>query len=102
MKGNKRMRRSTTRAMRSRLELTRDWSDLIGRIIGGIVTKEDGAKDSMVLFITGGEFLPCLSPVLESSNSDNMIKSLTLVVLEVLDSSWDVRSSDIPCVAISF
>ena len=96
---------STTRAMRSRLELTRDWSDLIGRIIGGIVTKEDGGedgdKDSMVLF-TGGEFLPCLSPVLESSNSDNMIKSLTLVVLEVLDCSWNVRSSDIPCVAISF
>ena len=99
---------STTRAMRSRLELARDWSDLIGRIIGRIVTKfapedggEDGGKDSMVLF-TGGEFLPCLSPVLESSNSDNMIKSLTLVVLEVLDSSWDVRSSDISCVAISF
>ena len=95
---------STTRAMRSRLELARDWSDLIGRIIGRIVTKfapEDGGGDSMVLF-RGGEFLPCLSPVLESSNSDNMIKSLTLVVLEVLDCSWDVRSSDIPCVAISF
>ena len=95
---------SNTRAMRSRLELARDWSDLIGRIIGRIVTKfapEDGDEDSMVLF-RGGEFLPCLSPVLESSNSDNMIKSLTLVVLEVLDWSWDVRSSDIPCVAISF